>query len=111
MDAQAKKNIDETSLTISMPKCFDFDAYPDFHKAYEGTAGQYDKYIIDFNDTQTIKTCATGMLLQIWEYLGCDRSKIILINCNPEIMELMEICKFNSYFDIHPKDRMTPDTI
>ena len=104
MNAQANKKTDETRLTIPMPKCFNFDAYIDFHKAYEGTAGQYDKYILDFNDTDSMKSCATGMLLQLWEYMGSDRSKIILINCNPEIMKLMDICEFHKYFDIYPKE-------
>jgi len=78
---------------------FDFSVQADFRKAYEGTSLDH-HFVVDFTQADYIDSSALGMLLIARDYVGGDNAKMDLINCCPEIKNILEISNFQKLFSI-----------
>ncbi len=81
---------------------FDFNLHGDFREAYESALSQggAPKFIIDMAKTDYMDSSALGMLLILRDRLGCDSDRQVIVNCNPEILEILQVSNFDKLFTI-----------
>lgn len=79
---------------------FDFGMVQQFRQAYSELRESSDTVVVDFRETEYIDSCALGMLLNMRKSLGTDDKSIHLVNCRPEIRNILEIARFDKLFHI-----------
>jgi anti-anti-sigma factor len=90
---------DTTRQIIQVRGRFDFSVQAEFRQAYESVEPSM-QFIVDFRDADYIDSSALGMLLLARDYAGGDNAKIEIINCGPEIKNILEISNFQKLFKI-----------
>lgn len=85
-------------LHIKVLNALTVDIFNEFETAY--TKKQFEHVIIDFSQCAHIDSGGLGMLLQLRNRLGDDRSKITLKNLSDEIIKIFEVVKFEKLFTI-----------
>jgi anti-anti-sigma factor len=90
---------DTSQQIIQVSGRFDFSVQAEFRKAYESVEPTM-QFIIDFREADYIDSSALGMLLLARDYAGGDKAKIEIINCGPEIKNILEISNFQKLFKI-----------
>ena len=90
---------DTTKQIIQVRGRFDFSVQAEFRQAYESVEPSM-QFIIDFRDADYIDSSALGMLLLARDYAGGDSAKVEIINCGPEIKNILEISNFQKLFKI-----------
>tara|TARA_Y100001934_G_C12310699_1_gene754773 strand:- start:328 stop:606 length:279 start_codon:yes stop_codon:yes gene_type:complete len=64
----------------------------DFVKAYETILGN--SVVVDFSETVYLDSAGLGLMLAMREHLGGDRASIEIINCTPQIRDILKIAHF-----------------
>jgi anti-anti-sigma factor len=90
---------DTSQQIIQVSGRFDFSVQAEFRKAYESVEPTM-QFIIDFREADYIDSSALGMLLLARDYAGGDKAKIEIVNCGPEIKNILEISNFQKLFKI-----------
>jgi anti-anti-sigma factor len=90
---------DKSQQIIQVSGRFDFSVQAEFRKAYESVEPTM-QFIVDFREADYIDSSALGMLLLARDYAGGDKAKIEIINCGPEIKNILEISNFQKLFKI-----------
>lgn len=81
---------------------FDFDSHEDFSKALEAAnSSQYSKFTIELGSVEDLDSSALGMLLLLRESAGGENSNISIVNCNPEISDILKIANFQQMFHMN----------
>ncbi len=91
---------DHTSFTITLSGRFDYTRHKDFTGTYGELKCEPEKYILNMEDIESIDSCALGMLLLLKNHAGGDDADIQIVNASPDIVKLMNTCKFDCLFNI-----------
>jgi anti-anti-sigma factor len=84
--------------TITLGSSFDFECVNEFRSAYVDNPSS--EYQVDFRQTEYMESSGLGMLLNMMRYLGEGRSRVKLINCQPQILKVLKISNFQKKFEI-----------
>jgi len=87
-------------VTISVSGRFDFQLYDDFRGAYNDTAGEGVKYIVDMNGTEYLDSSALGMLLLLREHAGGDSANVSITNTREEVKKILAVANFEKLFSL-----------
>lgn len=101
MTVNVETRNDANQFCIIIRGSFDFSLHAEFREAMEAakkTAAP--KYCVDLGAVADLDSSALGMLLLLREATGGERAKVTLINCRPEIREILEMANFQQMFNI-----------
>lgn len=97
----------ESEVTIRLPETFDFSDFNEFRDAYEKIASEHNNpgpvdpiVLIDCHNTQYIDSSALGMLVKMKNHLQPFTQNIRIVNCQPSVKKIFDICRFDKYFTI-----------
>ncbi len=90
---------DDTTLTISIVGEFGDSLMEDFRATYFEFIYCDMAFIIDFRQTERIDSSGLGILLTMRKLLG-DSIHISIVNCRPEIKDILAYFRFDRKFDI-----------
>ena len=91
---------DGKTVTIRITGRFDFQIHREFRDAYRTAGNPAAQYVIDLNGTDYMDSSALGMLLLLREHAGGDKADVSIVNCGPEIKQILTISNFQQLFDI-----------
>ncbi len=91
---------DNATLTIHISGRFDFSSHQEFRKAYESVKQTDLEYVIDMEDAEYLDSSALGMLLLMREHAGGDQANIRIINCRPQIKNILKVANFAKLFRV-----------
>ncbi len=98
MDIQASLSDDESTLTLSLFGKFDYTCQQQFQSAYEEISPKPSKFVLDALELHSLDSSALGMLLLLRNYAGGDDADVSIINAKPDILKLLQTCKFDELF-------------
>jgi anti-anti-sigma factor len=90
---------DEMTVTIKVAGRFDFSTHQDFVQSYKGFEKGEKTFVVDLAGTEYLDSSAMGMLLQLREY-NRQGEKVVLINGNQAVNDVLEIANFSKLFSI-----------
>ena len=90
---------DDKSLTISIAGEFGDPLMEGFRATYSEFIYSDMDFIIDFRLTEGIDSSGLGILLTMRKLLG-DSTHISIVNCRPEIKDILVYFRFDRKFDI-----------
>lgn len=93
------ENPENNVVTISIRDRFDFSAHKEFRASYNGRS-EVSCYVINMKDVNYIDSSALGMLLLLREHAGAKHGRVVIANCNPDIMKILAIANFDRLFEI-----------
>jgi anti-anti-sigma factor len=100
----ATVNVEQTQsgVVLKIDGRFDFNLHGEFRDAYEGVLREGDpsKFIIDMAGTEYMDSSALGMLLILRDRLGCNGDRQVIVNCNKDILEILQVSNFDKLFTI-----------
>jgi len=99
MNVHAQTSEDGKEVTISTQTRFDFNAHKEFRDTYSSCDPSC-KFIVDMKNTTYMDSSALGMLLLLREYAGSSDADIEIINCDDEILKVLQISNFEQLFKI-----------
>jgi anti-anti-sigma factor len=99
MSVTSERSSDGQQLTINIKGRFDFSAHQDFRQAYENVHDAQ-SFIVDLQGTKYLDSSALGMLLLLRDHAGGDRAEVQLVNCNSDVIKILEISNFSKLFHI-----------
>ncbi|KFZ28858.1 MULTISPECIES: STAS domain-containing protein [Pseudidiomarina] len=91
---------DGKELTISIHGKFDFNLVNDFRRAYSSIGDEKPLVYIDLRETEYLDSSALGMLLNMRKALSDNVRGIHIINCRPEVKNILDISRFDKLFTI-----------
>lgn len=91
---------DGKQFIIRVKGKFDFGLVQQFRQSYADIADEPTAVVVDFRETEYIDSCALGMLLNMRKSLGAGERPLYLVNCRPEIRNILEIARFDKLFHI-----------
>ena len=99
MSVTTSQSPDKTQVTIKISGRFDFSLVQEFRNAYrDKNPGA--EYTVDLADTNYLDSSALGMLIHLWKFANQDKTRIRIINSNPDIKKIFDITHFNRNFTI-----------
>ena len=91
---------DSSQLTIKISGRFDFSSHQEFRKAYEAVSQSNLAYVIDMAAAEYLDSSALGMLLLMREHAGGDQADIRIVNCRPQIKNILKVANFAKLFKV-----------
>jgi len=99
MPVTSEVSADDNSVTIKISGRFDFAVQNEFRDCYYNTApGDKARFIINMSGANYMDSSALGMLLMMREYLGSNAANIAIVNCSPDIKNILTVANFQSLF-------------
>lgn len=98
MSIETKLTEDNKYFYMIIVGVFDFTVMNEFRNAYGEYTDNSTEVVVDMRGTTTIDSSALGMLLIMQEKLDKRDREIRIINCNPDILRIFEITKFDTKF-------------
>jgi len=99
MPVTSEVSADGSTITIKISGRFDFAEQNEFRDCYYNTSpGEKTKFIVNMSGANYMDSSALGMLLMMREYLGGNEANISLINCSPDIRNILTVANFQSLF-------------
>ena len=89
----------ENEFIIAINGEFDFNLVEPFVEAYENINIGSNKIVIDFRDTDFMDSSGLGMLIKLRKHFG-PSADIRLRSPNPQVMDILEIARFEEEFTI-----------
>lgn len=89
---------DLRTLYVRVYNSFDFRIQRDFRKVCQSR--RYTRYVIDLDGIGYIDSAALGMLLVLYRYVGEDSRAVKLVHCEPAVLEILRIARFERFFEI-----------
>lgn len=99
MSVTSQVSEDGKSVRIAVSGRFDFNMHEDFQGAYE-SASSAAAFTIDLAEVDYMDSSALGMLLLLKEHAGEDVADITIINCAPEVKNILRISNFDKMFEV-----------
>lgn len=99
MAIESKTGEGGKSITIFIPNEFDFNSHKEFRGIYSHSRDET-RYTLDFCKTEYIDSSALGMLLLMREEVSTRGGTINIVNCRPNIMNLLVMANFHQLFDV-----------
>ncbi|MDA0687097.1 MAG: STAS domain-containing protein [Proteobacteria bacterium] len=100
MEIQSALSQDGSTLTLALFGKFDYTCQQMFQSAYQEISPKPDKFILDALELQSMDSSALGMLLLLRNHAGGDEADVSIVNAKPDIIKLLETCKFNELFNV-----------
>ncbi|MEC8049574.1 MAG: STAS domain-containing protein [Myxococcota bacterium] len=100
MSVTSELSSDAGVLTIRVSGRFDFSSHQEFRKAYETVSQSNISYVIDMGEAEYLDSSALGMLLLMREHAGGDHAKIRIVNCRPQIKNILKVANFAKLFTV-----------
>ena len=91
---------DDSQITIKIAGRFDFSSHQEFRKAYEDLDKPVTSYVIDMAAAEYLDSSALGMLLLMREHAGGDHANIRIVNCRPQIKNILKVANFAKLFKV-----------
>lgn len=91
---------DNKQFVIHVKGKFDFGLVQQFRQSYAELKDGAETVVVDFRETEYIDSCALGMLLNMRKSVGVGQKNFHLVNCRPEIRNILEIARFDKLFHI-----------
>ncbi len=107
MSIETTVSSDGQTLTIRIVGRFDFNNHRDFRIAYEGSENKQPSpiaikhYILDFFQTEYLDSSALGMLLLLRDFAGGDKADVKIVNCPPDVFDVLNVARFHKLFSIN----------
>ncbi len=99
MSVTSEVSTDDNTITIKISGRFDFAEQNEFRDCYyDISPGENTQFIIDMSGANYMDSSALGMLLMMREYLGGNTANISIINCSPDIKNILTVANFQSLF-------------
>jgi len=98
MSITATPSPDGESLTIRVNDRFDFNVHRELREAYEAGGKRFSSYVLDLRNTTYVDSSALGMLLQIREHAGGQRSSVRLSHAQPVVRDILAVANFDKLF-------------
>jgi anti-anti-sigma factor len=99
MSLTSHVSADGKSVRIAISGRFDFNLHEAFQSAYEA-AGSIRSFTIDMDGVDYMDSSALGMLLLLKEHAGDDANEVKIINCAPEVKNILRISNFDRMFEV-----------
>lgn len=90
------------TIFITIRERFDFSGHQAFRRSYRDYPN-FGRFVIDMTDVNYMDSAALGMMLILREHAGKHSGSVKVINCNPDILKLLEIAKLDQVLDIRAK--------
>ncbi len=100
MALESHESEDGTKLTIVLDEKFDFFRVQEFKQSYSGIDNNVKSVVIDLHNTQYMDSSALGMLLNMHKSLSQQIEAFSIINCRPEMLNILKIARFDKKFTI-----------
>lgn len=100
MEIQTSLSEDESTLTLSLFGKFDYTCQQQFQSAYEAVSPKPGKFVLDALELHSLDSSALGMLLLLRNHAGGDDADVSIINAKPDILKLLQTCKFDELFAV-----------
>ena len=93
---------DGGDVVLKIEGRFDFNLHGEFQQAYESAMNNNaaSKFVIDMELAEYLDSSALGMLLILRDRLGCDPDRQVIVNCNDDVMEILQVSNFDKLFTI-----------
>ncbi len=102
MPVKPEVSVDGKTITIKISGRFDFAVQNEFRDCYYDTDLKGNiKFVIDMSGANYMDSSALGMLLMMREYLGGNSADISLVNCSPDIKNILTVANFQSLFSMN----------
>lgn len=102
-DIKIRTEREDTLLTVHLEGHMDRITSPELEKQLTDEAlDNVTKVVFDLDKVTYVSSAGLRVILRVDKALG-DRGKVSVINVNPFIMEVFEICDFTELMDIRPK--------
>ena len=99
MPVTSSMSPDGKSITINISGRFDFAVQNEFRDCYHHCKPDDGvNFVIDMSNASYMDSSALGMLLMMREHLGGNIADISLVNCSPEINNILTVANFQSLF-------------
>lgn len=101
MPVTSETSADDNTVTIKISGRFDFAVQNEFRDCYYNSSlGDNVRFIIDMSGANYMDSSALGMLLMMREYLGGNSANISIVNCSPDIKNILTVANFQSLFNM-----------
>lgn len=98
MTLSTEYSSDGSQFVVHVKGKFDFGLVQQFRQSYADLNDNAETVVVDFRETEYIDSCALGMLLNMRKSIGAGEKAIHLVNCRPEIRNILEIARFDKLF-------------
>lgn len=99
MPVTSEVSADDNTVTIKISGRFDFAVQNEFRDCYyNANPSEKTQFIINMSGANYMDSSALGMLLMMREYLGGNAANISIINCSPDIKNILTVANFQSLF-------------
>lgn len=101
MSISSEISPDANKITIKIGGRFDFAVQNEFRDCYyNANPEQNTQFVIDMAGANYMDSSALGMLLMMREYLGGNAANISIVNCSPDIKNILTVANFQSLFSM-----------
>jgi anti-anti-sigma factor len=100
MSLSSSVSADGKTVTMSISGRFEFSDHTAFRQGYNLVSPASSNYILDMSRVDYMDSAALGMLVVLHERTGKNKNKIVLKGCSPEILQIIEISKFDQLITI-----------
>jgi anti-anti-sigma factor len=100
MSLTASASADGKTVTMCLSGRFEFADHADFRAGYNLVSPANSSYILDMSRVDYMDSAALGMLVVLYERTGKDRKRVVLKGCAPEVLNILEISKFDQLLTI-----------
>jgi len=99
MPVTSEVSTDGNTISIKISGRFDFAEQNEFRDCYcRISPDENAQFIINMSGANYMDSSALGMLLMMREYLGGNAANISIINCSPDIKNILTVANFQSLF-------------
>lgn len=88
------------AVTLSVHGRFDYVMHHLFRDAYKALDRKAKLYQVNMKEVKYMDSSALGMLLLLREEANANGGKVSIIECNPDIYNILEVANFDKLFDI-----------
>ena len=88
------------TLVVKISGRFDLSSYNAFHQTYKTGLSGVQRVQIDLAETCYLDSAALGMLLMLREATAGQEAGIEIVNCRPEVKEILDTANFDKLFQI-----------
>jgi HptB-dependent secretion and biofilm anti anti-sigma factor len=98
MSVAVEASPSDKKVTITIVGQFGFSDHREFREAYRNNRIDDAQYIVDLHGTEYIDSSGLGMLLLLREHVGGEHADVSLVNCRPDVKQVLEIANFQKLF-------------
>jgi len=100
MPVSTMRSPERKECTIHVDGRFDFSLHQEFRGCYEQVSDPGVTYVVNLGRTEYLDSSALGMLLLLREHAGGDSARVRIVQCRPEVKNILTIANFHQLFSI-----------